>query len=115
MGLQIKIHKEEPATVLELTGRLTISDPLNEFETSIQELLTEGVKHILVDLANVAYVDSSGLGVLIGALTRVSRAGGELKLINVPRRVQALLDISNIGRISEQLKATSSSTGTSGN
>ena len=66
---------------------------------AIRELVAAGHRHFLLNLAHVSYVDSTGIGEIVGAYTRVVREGGILKLCGVSPRTQELLDTTNVARI----------------
>ena len=71
------------------TGALDLRD-------LVHKLVSEGNKKILLNLRNVEYIDSSGLGELVSSLTNMRSQGGELKLLNVTKRVRALLQITKL-------------------
>ena len=83
--------------VLDLTGDITFGQGTEKLRNEIRYLLAEGKNRIWLNLENVCYVDSSGIGELISGLTAVSRHGdGQLKLLNPPDRLIKLLEISNL-------------------
>jgi anti-sigma B factor antagonist len=83
-------------TVIDAAGRMTLGEGASDFRDKIKELSTLGKKDILVNLAEVTYIDSSGIGELVSAFTSVSNAGGRLKLLNLTKRVQDLLQITKL-------------------
>lgn len=86
----------EGVTVLDLTGDITIGEGNVALRNVIRRLLGEGRNKILLNLANVRYVDSSGIGELISSYTAIGREGGQLKLINLTERIQELLVITKL-------------------
>ncbi|PMX78120.1 anti-sigma factor antagonist, partial [Pseudomonas sp. MPR-R2A2] len=70
-------------------GSVTIRD-------AVRDLLAKGQKKILLNLADISYIDSSGIGELVSAFTTVKNAGGELKLLNLTKKVQDLLQITKL-------------------
>jgi len=86
--------------VLDLHGQMTLSGD-QEFRLlhQVQRALDEGFRHVVVNLANVAYLDSTGVGEIVGAYTRVLRAGGMLKLCCVSARTQELLRAASIDAV----------------
>lgn len=86
--------------VLDLHGQMTLSGD-EEFRLlhQIQRVLDEGFRHVVVNLANVAYLDSTGVGEIVGAYTRVLRAGGMLKLCCVSARTEDLLRAASIDSV----------------
>jgi anti-sigma B factor antagonist len=84
-------------TVLDLTGDITFGHGTEKLRSEIRHLLAEGKSRIWLNLEDVCYVDSSGIGELISGLTAVSRReDGQLKLMNPPDRLIKLLEISNL-------------------
>ena len=86
--------------VLDLRGQMTLSGD-EEFRLlhQIQRVLDEGFRHVVVNLASVAYLDSTGVGEIVGAYTRVLRAGGMLKLCCVSARTEDLLRAASIDSV----------------
>jgi len=86
--------------VLDLHGQMTLSGD-QEFRLlhQVQRALDEGFRHIVVNLASVAYLDSTGVGEIVGAYTRVVRTGGMLKLCCVSARTEELLRAANIDSV----------------
>jgi anti-sigma B factor antagonist len=96
MSLKITIRESPQATILDLNGRITLGEGLGDLRDSIREALTGERKHILLNLAEVGYIDSSGLGQLIGSYATVTDRGGQLKLINLQKRVTDILQITKL-------------------
>ena len=90
------IRHVEGVTVLDLSGRVTLGEASGKLRTAVQEALGAGSKKILLNLADVSYIDSAGLGELVSAFTTVKNAGGELKLLNLTKRVKDLLVITKL-------------------
>ena len=83
-------------TILDLSGRIVLGDGSAALRDLVRNLISAGNKKILLNLRNVDYIDSSGLGELVSAFTSMRSGGGELKLLNLTRRVQALLQITKL-------------------
>ena len=83
-------------TILDLEGKVTIGEGSVALRTAIRRLLGEGKNKILLNLAGVGYIDSSGIGELVSSFTAVNKEGGTLKLLNLTRRVQDLLQITKL-------------------
>ncbi len=96
MSLKITVRETPQATILDLSGRITLGEGLGDLRDSIREALTGDRKHILLNLADVSYIDSSGLGQLIGSYATVTDRGGQLKLINLQKKVNDLLQITKL-------------------
>ena len=83
-------------TVLDLDGKVTIGEGSVALRTAIRRLLGEGKSKILLNLAGVGYVDSSGIGELVSSFTAVKKEGGTLKLLNLTQKIQDLLAITKL-------------------
>lgn len=94
--MDIKIRHVEGVTVLDLSGKITMGEGSGQLRSALQDALTAGSKKILVNLGGVSYVDSSGLGELVGGYTTVKNAGGEMKLLNLSKKVKDLLVITKL-------------------
>jgi anti-sigma B factor antagonist len=89
---RLSIHERHsgPVTILDLHGQLALGSGSTELRDAVSRLLSNGSKKILLNLKDVTYMDSSGLGELVSASVRTLRHDGELKLINVMGRVYGL-------------------------
>jgi anti-sigma B factor antagonist len=83
-------------TVLDLGGKITIGEGSVSLRSAIRRLIEEGKKKILLNLAQVSYVDSSGIGELVSSFTTINREGGQLKLLNLTQKIQDLLAITKL-------------------
>ena len=83
-------------TIVDLSGRIVLGDGSTALRDLVRNLISAGNKKILLNLRNVDYIDSSGLGELVSAFTSMRSGGGELKLLNLTKRVQALLQITKL-------------------
>ena len=83
-------------TILDLSGRITLGEGSVVLRDCIRELLSKGEKQILLNLAEVNYIDSSGIGELVSAFTSVRKQGGELKLLKLTKKVHDLLQITKL-------------------
>ncbi len=79
-----------------MNGRVTIGEASIALRTTIRRLLGEGKKKILLNLGQVAYVDSSGIGELVSGFSAVTREGGTLKLLNLTQKIQDILAITKL-------------------
>ena len=96
MSMVLNPRRLDDITILDLSGRITIGEGTLILRDRIQKLLGAGERKFLVNLADVDYIDSSGLGELVSSFTTVRNQGGELKLLNLTRRVQDLLQITKL-------------------
>ena len=87
--------------MLDMRGRITLGPETEALRTRLKELLTAGHRHIILNLGEVTYVDSVGLGTLIGAYTSATNTGGSLKLLHLPRGVQQLLQVTRLSTVFE--------------
>jgi anti-sigma B factor antagonist len=83
-------------TVLDLSGKITIGEGSTRFREAVRRLMEQDKKLVLLNFADVNYVDSSGIGELVSAYTTLSNQGGKLKLLNLPKRIRDLLRITKL-------------------
>jgi anti-sigma B factor antagonist len=83
-------------TIVDCSGRITLGEGSVVLRDSIKDLLGKGQKKILLNLGDVNYIDSSGIGELVSAYTTVKNQGGELKLLNLTKKVHDLLQITKL-------------------
>ena len=96
MSMLVKSRRLDDVVILDLSGRITIGEGTVMVRDTLQKLLHLGDLKFLVNLGGVDYIDSSGLGELITAFTTVRKQGGQLKLLNLTRRVHDLLQITKL-------------------
>ena len=96
MSLNINIRETAEAVILDLSGRITLGEPLAELRDSIREALAGDRKSILLNLADVSYIDSSGLGQLISSYATTTSRGGQMKLLNLQKRVNDLMQVTKL-------------------
>ena len=96
MSLVIKPRRLDDVVILDLSGRITMGEGTLILRDQIQKLLRAGDRKVLLNLADVDYIDSSGLGELVTSFTTVCNQSGQLKLLNLTRRVQDLLQITKL-------------------
>ncbi|MGW6423571.1 STAS domain-containing protein [Nocardia sp. NPDC055053] len=94
--MEIKERSVNGVTVLDLTGKLEIGVGEVQLREKIRNLLDTGKKQILLNLAAVSRIDSSGLGELVSSYTTITNNGGKLKLVNLPDRVRDILMITQL-------------------
>ncbi len=86
----------DAVTILDLSGRITLGEGSVVLRDTIRDLLAKGQKNILLNLGEVSYIDSSGIGELVSAFTTVRNQGGDLKLLNLTKKVHDLLQITKL-------------------
>ena len=94
--LDLKERQAGDVTILDLTGEVRIGEGALALRDAIRHLADEGKKKVLLNLAGVKHMDSSGIGELIANYTTVKRQGGQLKLLNLTDRIQNLLVITKL-------------------
>ena len=94
--LELKERQAGDVTILDLSGAVRIGEGSIALRDAIRDLSADGKKKLLLNLAGVNYVDSSGIGELIANYTTVSRQGGQLKILNLTDRIQNLLVITKL-------------------
>ena len=96
MTMLLKARRLDDVVIFDLSGRITIGEGTVVLRDTLQKCLTAGDRKFLVNLEAVDYIDSSGLGELVTAFTTVRNADGQLKLLNLTRRVHDLLQITKL-------------------
>jgi anti-sigma B factor antagonist len=85
-----------PVTILDLSGRISLGEGSALLRKTIRDLLEGGQSKILLNLGDVNYIDSSGIGELVSAFSAVRNRDGELKLLNLTKKVHDLLQITKL-------------------
>jgi anti-sigma B factor antagonist len=83
-------------SVVDVAGRITLGEGSSALRDTLREMVNKGQKKILLNLGEVSYIDSSGIGELVSAFTTVTNGGGQLKLLNLTKRVKDLLQITKL-------------------
>ena len=96
MSMTFTTREVSGVTIVDLSGKITLGEGGLTLREEVHKLLAEGKKKIVLNLADVNYIDSSGLGELVSAYTAVKNAGGELKLLNLTSKVRDLLVITKL-------------------
>jgi anti-sigma B factor antagonist len=95
-GMQIEERVVNDVTILDLKGKITLGEGDEALKDKINSLILQNRKRILLNLADVPYIDSAGLGEIVRTYTTVSRQGGQLKLVNLTKRITDLLSITKL-------------------
>jgi anti-sigma B factor antagonist len=96
MSMKVAIRQVDGITILDLSGRITLGEGSITLRDSVRDVLAKGSKKILLNLGQITYIDSSGIGELVSAFTSVKNGGGELKLLNLTQKVHDLLQITKL-------------------
>ena len=96
MALTIASREVDGVTVLDLSGRITLGEGSVQLRDAIRGLISKGQKNILLNLAEVNYIDSSGLGELVSAFTTAKNQQADVKLLNLTKKVHDLLQLTKL-------------------
>ncbi len=96
MTMKTSTRQVNGVTVVDLSGRITLGEGSVILRDTVRDLVGKGQKKILLNLGDVTYIDSSGIGELVSAFTTVRNQGGELKLLNLTKKVHDLLQITKL-------------------
>ena len=96
MSIDFSIRQSDDITIVDLKGRITLGEGSVTVRDTVHGLLSKGQKRILLNLGGVNYIDSSGIGELVSAFTATKKQGGELKLLNLTKKIHDLLQITKL-------------------
>jgi anti-sigma B factor antagonist len=96
MGMTASIRQIDDVSVVDLSGQMKLGEGTQILRETVKDLLGKGQKNILVNLGEISYIDSSGVGELVSAFTSARHQGGELKLLHLTRKVHDLLQITKL-------------------
>jgi anti-sigma B factor antagonist len=96
MSLKINVRESGDVLILDLNGRITLGEEAASLRDSLKEQIDSGRKNILLNLAEVTYIDSSGLGQLVGSFATVTSRSGQLKLLNLQKRPHELMQVTKL-------------------
>ena len=99
--MDLATREDGGVTIITVTGDLVIGDAESNFKKTITRLLEEGRVNLLVDLSAVGFLDSSGLGALVRALTNSQKEGGQTKLLNAGPQIRKLLQMTKLDSVFE--------------
>jgi anti-sigma B factor antagonist len=96
MSVKLNTRQVGDVTVIDVSGRITLGEGSSALRDALRELVAKGNKKILLNLGDVSYIDSSGIGELVSGFTTVANQGGTLKLLSLTKRVKDLLQITKL-------------------
>ena len=96
MSVKLSTRQVGDVSVVDVAGRITLGEGSSALRDLMREMVGKGQKKILLNLGEVSYIDSSGIGELVSGFTTVTNSGGELKLLNLNKRVKDLLQITKL-------------------
>lgn len=99
MALTTKTRQVGNVTIVDLNGKITLGENTGILRDELRSLLSQGKKHIVLNMADVSYVDSAGLGELVGAYTTATNQGGAVKLLNMQGKMKDLMQITKLHTI----------------
>jgi anti-sigma B factor antagonist len=105
--MQIEERAIGDVIVLDLKGRITLGEGDELLKDKVNSILSQGHKKVILNLADVPYIDSAGLGEIVRTYTTVSRQGGGLKLLNLTKRITDLLSITKLLTVFETFESES--------
>ena len=94
--MKVVTRQVNDVTIVDLSGQIKLGEGSSVLRDTVKDLLGKGQKKILLNLGNINYIDSSGIGELVSAFTTVRNSGGELKLLNLTKKVHDLLQITKL-------------------
>ncbi|MGA8761765.1 MAG: STAS domain-containing protein, partial [Candidatus Sulfotelmatobacter sp.] len=96
MTFKITTREVDHVTIVDIAGRIVLGDEIGALRDTIRGLTTQGKKKIVLNLAQVDFIDSSGVGELVSSFTSVRNAGGELKLLSLTKKVHDVLHVTKL-------------------
>ena len=101
MSVKLSTRQVGDVTVIDAHGRITLGEGSSTFRDSLRDLSAKGSKKLLLNLGDVSYIDSSGIGEMVSGFTSVTNQGGQLKLLNLTKRLKDLLQITKLYTVFE--------------
>jgi len=96
VSVKLNTRQVGDVSVVDVAGRITLGEGSSALRDLLREMVGKGQKQILLNLGDVSYIDSSGIGELVSGFTTVTNSGGNLKLLNLNKRVKDLLQITKL-------------------
>ena len=96
MSVKLNSRQVGDVSVVDVAGRITLGEGSSALRDTLRDMVTKNHKKILLNLGEVSYIDSSGIGELVSGFTTVTNNGGQLKLLNLNKRVKDLLSITKL-------------------
>ena len=96
MSVKLNTRQVGDVSVVDVAGRITLGEGSSALRDTLRDMVTKDRKKILLNLGEVSYIDSSGIGELVSGFTSVTNNGGQLKLLNLNKRVRDLLQITKL-------------------
>lgn len=97
--MKLKTKEINDVTVIELDGNMIGGPDASALNDYLHELITKDKKNVVIDLKSVSFINSSGLGMLIGGMTTMRNSGGEMKLANASKKIENLLEMTKLHKV----------------
>jgi anti-sigma B factor antagonist len=101
MGMKATERQVNDITILDISGRISLGDETALLRNTIRDLIARGKKNLVLNLGQVPYIDSSGIAELVSAFVAARREGGDVKLLNLTKKVRDTVEIVHLGSIFE--------------
>jgi len=101
MSVKLTVRQVGDVSVIDVAGRITLGEGSSALRDTVREMVGKGQKKLLLNLGDVSYIDSSGIGELVSGFTTVTNSGGQLRLVNLQKRVKDLLQITKLYTVFE--------------
>ena len=101
MNLKTSTRQVDGVTIVDCSGRITLGEGSIVLRDNVKDLLAKGQKKLVLNLGDVNYIDSSGIGELVSGFTTAANQGGQLKLLNLTKKVHDLLQITKLYTVFE--------------
>jgi anti-sigma B factor antagonist len=96
VSVKLNTRQVGDVSVVDVAGRITLGEGSSALRDALRDMINKNQKKILLNLGDVNYIDSSGIGELVSGFTTVTNSGGQLKLLNLNKRVKDLLQITKL-------------------
>jgi len=96
VSVKLNTRQVGDVSVVDVAGRITLGEGSSALRDTLRDMVSKNQKKILLNLGEVSYIDSSGIGELVSGFTTVTNSGGQLKLLNLTKRVKDLLQITKL-------------------
>ena len=105
MSLKVSVRQVGQVAVVDLSGKITLGEGSGTLRDTVSEVAAKGNKNILLNMSDVTYIDSAGLGELVGSYTTVTNKGGQLKLVNLQNKLKDLMQITKLHTVFQVFEA----------
>ncbi len=96
MSMKASTRQAGAVTIVDLSGQIKLGEGSSDLRDTVKDLLSKGHRKILLNLGDVSYIDSAGVGELVSAFTSARNQDGELKLMHLTKKIQGVLQITKL-------------------